>query len=304
MKTNSSIRVSWKLVVLFAGVSLLNIPAVFADDPAEPRGSLDDATVFYPPYSNCQSWGASGCIGEEAHDCSAASGAIGVYAAGFGGAGTSEATQQISLSTGRRKVVTVDAAITLMHAAGSVVAGWGGTYTTWHLDSLPDDHKETLDAWINWEIVATKLLGLLVDLGVPVAPDADAEALVENAHLILAAQELLNELDKMKASGHAATRHVTFSFTAEPNESHELQVGVRASALGLWLGSAYALAFGQVESITVHGIAPPDTPYVDAPPWGYAGAPYDFSATASDVNDDDVKYEFDWGDGTPDTYSA
>jgi hypothetical protein len=298
MKSYPYSRVSWKVVVLCAGASLLTVPTVFADDPAGPRDALDDATVFTPPYGPCHSWGYDTWgAADEAHDCSEASGAIGAYTAAWVGGATSEATQYISLYTGRSKVLTVEAKIAHMGAAGSIGAGWGGTYKTWHVGSFSDDHKEALDHWISWEIVTLKVVGVAC-LAAPLAHATETEAAIEAIHLMVEFTELRDALADLKDSGDANTIYITFSLATEANQSSDIWLGLRASAAGALFGSAYALAFGQVESITVHGIAPPGKPAVDGPSMGYVNTPYTFWATSTDANDDDVYYEFDWGDSS------
>ncbi len=48
--------------------------------------------------------------------------------------------------------------------------------------------------------------------------------------------------------------------------------------------------------------APPDTPSrPSGDTTGYAGTSYSYSANTNDPNGDNVRYEFDWGDGTPHT---
>ncbi len=47
--------------------------------------------------------------------------------------------------------------------------------------------------------------------------------------------------------------------------------------------------------------APPSTPSVGGPSSGYVGSSYQFSAVSTDANGDNIRYTFDWGDGTSTT---
>ena len=46
------------------------------------------------------------------------------------------------------------------------------------------------------------------------------------------------------------------------------------------------------------------TPYVDGPTSGNVGIPYDFSASSMDPYEHNIRYTFDWGDGSPQTVTG
>ena len=51
---------------------------------------------------------------------------------------------------------------------------------------------------------------------------------------------------------------------------------------------AYASAAGQIRSVTIDSIAPPEIPWVSGPDTGDSGTSYDFCAVSDDPNGDDV----------------
>ncbi len=119
---------------------------------------------------------------------------------------------------------------------------------------------------------------------------------IETINVIWELNLLLNKLYFLINAGEAEIHHVTLSFTASPGY-HTILAGLRASASGCLTGTGVSVAYGAVESITIDGYAPPLTPTVSGPSTGYTGNTYSFNAVSTDPNNDDIQYQFDWGDG-------
>jgi hypothetical protein len=99
----------------------------------------------------------------------------------------------------------------------------------------------------------------------------------------------------MLDDGDAEILHIKFSFSASPGY-HNIWVGLRASASACITGTGSAVTMGQVEKITIDGIAAPDAPDVTGPTTGLVGETYEFCAESHDPNGDKVKYYFNWDD--------
>jgi len=108
---------------------------------------------------------------------------------------------------------------------------------------------------------------------------------------------LLSEYEK---TGQAHTEHYskTYNFDEGP---HNVWAGMQTDAFGvaLWFGFAYAA--GMVKSITIDGIAPPETPVLYYPDNTYAGQSIEFRPYGHDQNDDPIQYILNWGDGSAET---
>ena len=50
--------------------------------------------------------------------------------------------------------------------------------------------------------------------------------------------------------------------------------------------------------MTIPDPSPPSTPSVGGPSSGYISQSYQYSAVSTDINGDNIRYTFDWGDGT------
>jgi len=252
------------------------------------------STVFSAPFINCFSWG-DGTFGLDdwVHACNRYSGSIGTYAAGFIGGATAEAQQKVTFYVGETKTISVDAKIIYIGGGQTVgIGAFAGTEKTWWRDNVYG--RADIDPWLGWDDVVYLICDFIELFGYGAAANI-AEA-IQKFSLIMDIDELLYQLYELITAGDAEIHHATFTFSASPGY-HTILAGLRASASGFITGTGVAVAAGAVESITINGYAPPNTPTVNGPGSGTAGQTYSFSAVSTDPNGDDIKYQFDWGDG-------
>jgi len=107
-------------------------------------------------------------------------------------------------------------------------------------------------------------------------------------------------LEKFENIGQAYTEHAKKTFTFEEG-THDVWAGMRTEATGWLLFFGFAYAVGMVKSITIDGIAPPETPTLTPPQVLRANQVCKFTGFCMDQNDDPVRYIIDWGDGSDTT---
>ena len=268
-------------------------------DQVFPQGkSQCKSTIFEPPYSSCYSWGkATDWLDEYSHGCNRYSGAIGVYADAFIGGATAEAMQKLYFYVGRAKSVTINANIIRSGGTSTLgVSAFAGTEKTWSWDDFYKNYKRAdVDPWWNWENIISLIVDV-VSLIVGFVPTTILEAILllnEIFDFVGFFEEMNNLLD----SDNAEVIPISFSFSACPG-LHTIWVGLRATASAFIAGTASAVSIGQVTNITIDGIAAPNPPVITGPSAGKARSYLDFSAKSVDPNSDNVRYFFDWGDGS------
>jgi hypothetical protein len=106
-------------------------------------------------------------------------------------------------------------------------------------------------------------------------------------------------LKEFENSGKAQTINYKKSCTFDEGD-HSVYAGLQTDATGALVCFGFAYAAGLVKSITIDGIAPPEEPTLDYPddPKPRAGQPITFTIRAIDQNNDPVKFNISWGDGT------
>ena len=106
----------------------------------------------------------------------------------------------------------------------------------------------------------------------------------------------LSEFIELAGDGNLSTTHTKFSYWAYPGDRSDIRVGLQSKAF--YGGETFAV--GYVKQIKVYGIAPPPEPTIeivgDQP--RDTETPYTFRFESIDPNNDPIKYEIDWGDGT------
>ena len=260
--------------------------------------SSGTSTVFMPPYDGCFSWGdGTNLIDEYSHGCNKHSGAIGVYANAFIGGATAEAMQQVNFYVGRTKTISINAKI--LRSGGKTSFGFGafsGTEKTWTWEEFNDNyHRSDVDSWLSWDVILFKIISI-VTLIIGVNPTDIAQA-ISLVGQIFDFDALAIQMYDMFDEGNAKVLNIKFSYSAKPGY-HTIWTGLRASASACLTGTASAVTMGQVEKITIDGIAVPDSPDVSGPSSCLIGEIYEFCAESGDPNGDKIRYLFDWGDGT------
>lgn len=104
-------------------------------------------------------------------------------------------------------------------------------------------------------------------------------------------------LEKFEKVGQAYTEHISKTFTFDEG-THNVWAGMQSDAEGFLFFFGFAYAAGLVKSITIDGIAPPETPVLYYPDEMRAGELIEFRPYCIDQNDDPVQYLIWWGDGT------
>ena len=269
------------------------------NEPCIPLGySSGTSTVFIPPYSSCYSWGdGTPGIDEYAHGCNKYSGSIGAYANAWIGGATAEAMQQLNFYVGRTKTVGIDAEI--IRTGGKTTFGFGafaGTEKTWSWDDFQNNyHRQDVDPWWTWESIILKIISI-VTLLTGYIPGNISEA-ISLLDTLVDFEEFLRQLQDMLDDGDAEIIHIIFSFSASPGW-HQIWAGLRATASACITGTGAAVTMGQISKITIDGIAAPESPSIDGPSSGHVGDSLQFSVQSQDPNGDDIRYYFDWGDGS------
>jgi len=255
-------------------------------------------TIFEPPYSSCFSWGDGiNWIDEHAHGCNSHSGSIGSYANAFIGGATAEAMQQLNFYIGRTKTIKIDGKI--IRTGGKSTYGFGafaGTEKTWSWDDFQKNyHRADVDPWWNWEIIVNKIINLVTIL-IGFNPENIIQAIML-LNEIIDIKGLIEQLQNLLDENNAEILKITFSFSATPGY-HKIWIGLRATASAFITGTGCAVTMGQVSNITIDGIAAPESPHIIGPPSSMVDENIQFSAKSVDPNRDDIKYFFDWGDGS------
>jgi hypothetical protein len=255
-------------------------------------------TVFTAPYWGCFSWGEGTNLADEhSYGCNRYSGSVGAYANAWVGGATAEAMQKQGFYVGRTKTVSIDAKI--VRTGGAATFGLGafaGTTKTWSWDDFSDNyHQADVDCWLGWDTVILKIIGL-VGLIVGTIPGDIAQAISLLATMA-DFEALAIQLDDMLDDGDAEILHIKFSFSASPG-THNIWVGLRASASACITGTGCAVTMGQVSKITIDGIAAPNAPTITGPSSGIVDTSYEFCAKSTDPNSDKVQYKFIWDDGS------
>ncbi|MGF3584380.1 MAG: PKD domain-containing protein, partial [Thermoplasmatota archaeon] len=106
-------------------------------------------------------------------------------------------------------------------------------------------------------------------------------------------------LEEFKNSDIVHTTTYTKTCNFAPGD-HQVWAGIQsnAKAAAIFFGAAYAA--GMVKSITIDGISPPEKPTLVYPSTNKAKVPVEFKLRAIDQNQDPVKFDIYWGDGTHD----
>lgn len=259
---------------------------------------LGTGTIFSPPYSSCFSWGdGTWGIDEYSYGCNSESGSVGAYANALVGGATAEAMQQLDFYVGRTKSVNIDAKI--IRTGGKTTFGFAafaGTEKTWSWDDFQTNyHRSDVDPWWSWDDIILKIINLVAVL-VGYVPGNISKAISALASVV--DMKALNaQLENMFNNSDAEELDIQFSFTADPGY-HSIWVGLRSTASACITGTGSAVTMGQVSSITIDGIATPDSPSITGPASCKTGESCDFSAECQDPNNDNIKYFFDWGDGS------
>jgi len=257
----------------------------------------DGSTLFKPPYDNSYSWGdGTDLLDDHAEGTNKYSGAIGVFAHGFVGGATSEGLQIISFYTGREKELSVE--VNILYIGGTATVGFAsfaGTEKVWRIDDWDNYHRKYIDFWLDWDVVVGKIIDMISLLS-GYAPGTIKEA-IEIISTIHDFYKLYDALADLYHAGDAKLVRISFDFTAEKGY-HTLWLGLRATASGCATGYGCAVMAGQVVNITVHGIAPPYVPEVTGPEKGMVDKNIEIKVTDIDPNNDNIKYQIDWGDGT------
>ena len=252
--------------------------------------SSGTSTIFEPPYSNCFSWG-DGTFGidEYSHGCNKYSGAIGAYANAWIGGATAEAMQRLDFYVGRQK--TIDITAKIVRTGGKTTFGFGGfagTEKTWSWDEFQNNyHRSDVDPWWTWELIFLKIISI-VTLLTGYSPNGIGEA-ISLLSSIFDFEALENELDEMLDDGDAEILYITFSFSANPGY-HKIWVGLRGTASACVTGMGAAVTMGQVEKITIDGIAAPESPSINGPSFCNVDTSYEFSGQSYDPNGDKILF--------------
>jgi hypothetical protein len=260
--------------------------------------SQGTSTIFEPPYSSCYSWGkATDWLDEYSHGCNRYSGAIGVYADAFIGGATAEAMQKLYFYVGRAKSLTIHANIIRSGGTSTLgVSAFAGTEKTWSWDDFYKNYKRAdVDPWWNWDIIISLIVDV-VSLILGFVPTTILEAILL-LNEVFDFVGFFEEMNNLLGSDKAEVIPISFSFSACPG-LHTIWVGLRATASAFLAGTASAVSIGQLTNITIDGIAAPNPPIISGPSAGKSRSYLDFSAKSVDPNSDNVRYFFDWGDGS------
>ena len=260
--------------------------------------SVGTSTVFEPPYSGTHSWGDKTWGADEySYGSNKKSGGIGTFAKAWVGGATAESMQRLDFYVGSKKTVEIDAKI--LRTGGKSTFGIGafaGTEKTWSWDDFTNNyHRSDVDPWWTWEIIIQKIISIIALLS-GYEPTGILEA-ISYIDDITSFSQLFYELKEMYDDGNAKILNTRFSFSASPGY-HSIWVGLRSTASACITGTGAAVSMGQVVKFTIDGIAAPEKPETDGPSTEKVGRNYRIWAKSSDPNHDEIRYFFDWGDGS------
>jgi beta propeller repeat protein len=250
------------------------------------------STVYEPPYGSCFHDGETeGLSASYESNCNSESGAIGAYAEAYFGAAVAEANQGIGFYVGSTKSLSITARILRTGGTETGTTSWAGTEKTLWIDE--EYFRWDVDPWWSWWDILGRIIDVVSDLvGGGVGTIAEA---VQAISLIYDAVELFDALTELLNDDDGTVILIEKDYTFAPG-FHTLDVGLRATASGAGIHTGKATTIGQVLSIEIDGIAPPNKPVVTGPSTGTVGTPYEFCAKSNDPNGDDIKYGFVWGD--------
>ncbi len=250
-----------------SGSALFIFLCVFFLTILSPRLSYGYTTtiVLTPPYYNSSKWATAlvpyvswGTAGANFN-----SGSVGVYAAGWIGAGKAFADQFIKFYVPGKSTIKVEAK--LKYLGGTInwgFASWSGTQWQWNIDN-GKWHLYDIDPAMGWDDVCLKILDFILSFaGGPVDKISQAILLCD---MINDTAQMAYQLANYGGKTHTAK----FSLTVAEGY-HTLGFGITAFASGCLTGTGYAAMIGQVQRITLeitNDCAPPDltVSYIDLP---------------------------------------
>jgi len=265
-------------------------------------------TEYTPPYSYYVDWHHSDFIGSAISD-SGANGFVSGFADCFIGGGHAYALQGMNFYVGRQKTVTITARFLTTGIAATVgMPFWAMAKTDkfWVKEDITNTNNfytEELDPAISPISCLIDSFQFILSFVLPFfGPIIDtlkyAKSIAEIFQLIstlIDYSDLISAMNDMINAGKGQI--VTFSFTMNVGPgTHKAYVGTHVAAGGIG-ASGWAVRYGVIEKIRIDGIAPPDRPTVGGPESGMEGEKYEFWAKCDDPNNDNVQYEFEWGDG-------
>ena len=233
--------------------------------------------------------------------CNKSSGEVGVVAEVKGtGSCYVEALQGINFYVNRTKTLYINVELLYIEGVGNFVGAAGGTKIKCYLDYINDDYvrSEELTQFFTWE----DAIRIGLDFIGPLFPEL---WIVDIFQLIYALNSLNDALKLQRALRDNDGIYTNFNFTWKDIEpgNHTIWSGVSTKASSV-LGYVKALIISQVTNVTIYGISPPSLPRIEGPEIGSVGDTLSFSVSSIDIEDDNVQYQIDWGDGIISPWTA
>jgi hypothetical protein len=265
---------------------------------------VSTSTVFTSPYDNFECghlalWTKGDPNVNATANCSGVTGYVGTYAESHSNrtpSGWAQGSAAIGfhIYTGIEKNINIRANLECFHGAFEyTLFDTAGTEKRWAYNMENDDdfYIEIIDPYYD---LFDFLEILMFFISIIPIPGLVIGQLI-NYLATLGYTALMPIMNDLKYEGLLEDIYYDFNFnTLVGNNTVLLTVISYAAGNNM----ANATVFGCFQSITIDGFAHPRIPIITGPDTGLLDHSYDFTATCNDPNNDQIRYNIDWGDNT------
>lgn len=265
--------------------------------------NYDSGIVFEPPYTSNGTWVYDHNYLVKKlklvarHETGFISAYTESYIAGWAQGGA-YVTQFIYI--GKKKEITVSAEIKCAHNVGKFGFLPSGVSTSKEMGIGSKWWSVELDKFWNYKMFLDVFLSVLKIL----FPWAEVKTIIDVINFMSKIEDILavyEVMETLEERGEAETIYMNRTKTVSKGLI-PISVGVSSCAASAASYTA-AVAIGQVVSISVYGVDPPNPATITGPHKGKVNVMHNFTAVAEDKNNDDLQYKFIWGDGTESQWS-
>jgi len=226
-------------------------------------------------------------------------GGIAASADAWIGAGFSQAAQEVSFYVGESKPITVEAVMDTWDGAYHLFGAAAGVHAFRYTNGAGQVMFD-INPPFGFDDIITYAIDIIAAAGVVVGGAVGALITIFNT-----GWDAYWIADLLASETKSRLHTVTWSFTANPG-MNTVSAGIKSQATGALLGYGSSVCAGQMKSITIDGIAPPDTTSasITGDDCVKPDESNDYTFSITDPNGDDVSYYIDWGDKSNSGWSS